>query len=293
MNRRIKYLLHRNYVIAFLKLIRLRNLLIIVLMQYFTRIFIIGPKFEWKTLLFEPEIFFLTLATVLVAAAGYIVNDYYDIKIDMINKPKRVILGRIISRRMGLVLQWTLALLALIICLVKLSFNVALFVGFCSFLLWFYSNQLKRMVLWGNVTIAFLGFASFFMLSLYYQRREELVMFFGIFAFLTTLIREIIKDMEDVPGDQNFGCKTIPIVYGIPRTKLLLRFIISLTLILISVSYVYINKYLYLYFLLFTSLPMIYILFSIIRSDKKEDFAALSKNMKLVMILGIFGMLLS
>ncbi len=289
---KIKLSTENNFLLSFLKLIRLRNLVILGMMEYFARIFLIGPKENWLQTLKEPEIFYLSIATMLIAAAGYIINDYYDIKIDMINKPERVVLNKTISRRTGIILHVILNASAMLICLWKLTFNVAIFMTFCGVLLWWYSNYLKRTAFWGNFTIAFIAFSALSLLALFYQVRINAILFFSFFAFFTTLIREIIKDMEDMKGDEAFGCRTLPIVYGIPITKKIIFVIIIITLSVLLGSIAVINIYLYLFLAIFCFLPCIYLCYLLNQADKPNDFSRLSNYTKWVMVFGILGMVM-
>lgn len=278
---------------AFFRLVRINNLLILALMQYCARIFIIGPKEIFLDIVFEPEIFCLSLSTIFIAAGGYIINDYYDIKIDMINKPERVVLNKTISRRAGLVLHLILNALALFLCVWKLTLNVAIFMFLCGMLLWWYSNSLKRTAFWGNFTISFLAFSSLSMLALFYQTRVNAILFFSFFAFLNTLIREIIKDMEDVKGDEIYGCKTLPIVYGIPFTKNILYLIILINLSVLAASILVIPIPLYVYLIAFTFFPCVYIGYLLYRADTQSAFVQLANFTKYMMVAGILGMILT
>ncbi|MFN0049561.1 MAG: geranylgeranylglycerol-phosphate geranylgeranyltransferase [Cytophagales bacterium] len=259
-------------------------------MEYFARIFLIGDKSNWRQIILEPEIFYLSAATVFIAAGGYIINDYYDIKIDMINKPNRVILNKYISRRAGIFLHIMLNVAAIVLCVWKLTINVAIFMTLCGFLLWWYSNSLKRVALWGNLAISFLAFSSLSLLALFYQVRVNAILFFSFFAFFTTLIREIIKDMEDTRGDEAFGCKTLPIVYGISRTKNIVYVIIFLTLSVLTFSIFVINANLYIFLAFFSFLPCLYLIVLIKNADKATDFSTVSNYTKWMMVIGIFGM---
>ena len=280
------------FLIEFAKLIRLRNLLILGFTQYFTRIFLIGPSKNFQQIIIEPEIYYLIICTMLIAAAGYIINDYYDIKIDMVNKPQRVVLGKSISRRGAILLHVFLNTTAFILAYYYLTLNVVIFLFFCSFVLWLYSNYLKRTPFWGNFSIALLSFATLYIIGLFYKQRINYVLFFGFFAFAATLAREIVKDMEDMKGDDLYDCKTLPIKYGITTTKIFVYVIIMLTLLVLISTFFLVNKYLFLYFMIATAGPYLYLTYRLIQADKRADFASLSLQLKVIMVLGILGMIL-
>ena len=136
-------------------LIRLPNLIIIVLTQFFTAIFLIGTEQPFYHYLTDIRLYLLAFSTVLIASAGYIINDYYDIKIDYLNKPRRVVVGKRLSRRIAMVLHWGLSALGVLVG-AFLSLRLGLINLVAVFILWFYSNYLKRMPFVGNVSVALL-----------------------------------------------------------------------------------------------------------------------------------------
>lgn len=272
-----------------MRVMRWPNLLIIVLTQYLTAIFLIGDLSQWRYFITDWRLLLLCLSTVLIAAAGYIINDYYDIKIDYINKPHKVVVGKIIKRRVAMAIHLTLSSLGFL-----LGISVSLWVGAVNliaiFLLWFYSNQLKRLPFLGNLVVATLTAATVLIVALRYQENNLYVYMYAIFAFTITLVREIIKDMEDLQGDQNFGCKTLPIIWGIRKTKYLLYLI--LLIFMLSIIY-FIQRltidYLYIYMTIFL-IPMIFFIYRLVMADAKRNFGYLSNICKLLMISGILSM---
>jgi 4-hydroxybenzoate polyprenyltransferase len=276
--------------LGFIKLVRLPNLLIIVLTQYITRIFLIGPKENWWQHITDVNLMLLVLSTVLVAAAGYIINDYYDIKIDTINKPKRVVVGRLLRRRKALAAHIILNVTGILIAFtISLKIGVITFVS--GFLLWLYSNQLKRLPFTGNFVIASLTAVSVMVIYVYAPRNEFMVYTFAFFAFFISLIREIIKDMEDVKGDATFGCQTLPIIWGIRRTKTLLYLLIASFLLVLFMLSVYLDHSIVTYFCLFILIPVGWLTYKLIRADTKKDFAYLSSLCKLIMLSGVLSMI--
>ena len=275
--------------LGFIKLVRLPNLLIIVLTQYITRIFLIGPKENWWQHITDIKLLLLSFSTVLVAAAGYIINDYYDIKIDTINKPKRVVVGRLLRRRKALAAHIILNVIGILI-----AFTISLKIGAITFvsgfLLWLYSNQLKRLPFTCNFVIAALTAVSVMVIYVYAPRNEFMVYTFAFFAFFISLIREIIKDMEDVKGDATFGCQTLPIIWGIRRTKTLLYLLIASFLLVLFMLSIYLDHTLITYFCFFILLPVGWLTFKLIRADTKKDFAYLSSLCKVIMLSGVLSM---
>lgn len=274
----------RRFLVSFIRLTRTWNLIIIALAQYFTAVAFIDfyALFNWR-------LFVLSASTVLVAAGGYIINDYYDIKIDLINKPRRVVIGKGITRRFALLYHTLLSITGIVLGLV-LGWKIAL-INFASvFLLWWYSNDLKRQPFIGNFVVAFLTAIAILMVDLLFKTGNILIVIYAVFAFFMTLIREIIKDMEDLKGDHTFGCRTLPIIWGLRKTK----FLIYLILAVFSASVILINYFfgtlpLY-YFLVFLLIPLLYLLYRLIRADTRRDFEWLSSFCKIIILFGIFSM---
>lgn len=228
----------------FLRLIRYKNLLIIVLLQYALRYSFIIPilnNYQIEPTLSDFRFFLMVLATTLLAAAGYVINDYFDIKIDQVNRPEKVIVSKSFSRQTALFLHilFTISgvLIGLFLAFIARRESYALMFLAIPIILWFYSTTFKKQILIGNIIISFLtALVAYLVVSLEFatlarthgesilqQPACSLAWFwtsaFAIFAFLSTLGREIIKDMEDIEGDIAGGCRTLPIEIGITYTK--------------------------------------------------------------------------
>lgn len=274
---------------GFLRLTRFQNLLIIGLTQYMTAIFLVGPDELWWEYITSIKLFLLSSSTILIAAAGYIINDYYDVKIDYINKPDRVIVGRVLKRRVVMVAHTVFNLAG-----IGIGFFLMPTLGLVNFLsavwLWLYSNQLKRLPFIGNLSIAFLTGLSICVVAIYYQENELLIFTYALFAFAITLVREIIKDMEDLKGDATFGCKTLPIIWGIRRTKLLQYVLLAVFIGLLIIMAAEVDKPVLKNFFLFLILPVAYFIFRLVRADTSKEYSFLSLFCKLIMLAGVVSM---
>jgi 4-hydroxybenzoate polyprenyltransferase len=274
----------KGFVYSFLRLTRAWNLLIIAMSHYMIAAMLVGPETvrDWK-------LFVLSLSTILIAAGGYIINDYYDVKIDLVNKPERVVIGQGITRRYAILLHSLLSIVGVMAGFV-ISWRIAA-INFASvFLLWWYSNDLKRHPFIGNVVVALMTGISVMMVDALYETGNILILIYAIFAFFMTLVREIIKDMEDLKGDQTFGCRTLPIVWGFRKTKILLYSVLSIFATSVLLLNYFFTKLPEHYFLIFL-LPLLMVLvFRLVRADTKKDFAWLSSFCKIIMLLGIFSL---
>ncbi|MES2518117.1 MAG: geranylgeranylglycerol-phosphate geranylgeranyltransferase [Bacteroidota bacterium] len=279
---------------GFIRLIRWQNLAIIVFTQYFTRLFLIEDKtltiIHLIEIFKEKNLFIISLATVLIAASGYIINDYYDIKIDLVNKPERVVIGRYIKRRWALVIHQIFngsgILLGLLV-----SRKVGLVNMAAVFCLWLYSNQLKRLAFWGNLMVAILTGFSLLVLAVYYPGHQREVWIYATFSFFITLIREIIKDMEDVKGDEKHGCRTLPIIWGIARTKWLLYILIACFITTLFTLATQLPNDRIAYIFLLMMFPVGFLTYKLVYADKPRDFSFLSNACKIIMLIGVLTMI--
>ncbi|MFM8832246.1 MAG: geranylgeranylglycerol-phosphate geranylgeranyltransferase [Cytophagales bacterium] len=273
--------------VSLFRLTRFWNLAIIAFAQFFAAVFLFRQGLHAFAHMW---LYILSLATVFIAAAGYIINDYYDIKIDLINKPERVVIGKTITRRYAILFHTVISVTGVVLgFLINWKIGVINFVS--AFLLWLYSNNLKRQPLIGNVLVSLLTGLSVFVLVFLYEQFHVLVFVYALFAFFMTLIREVVKDMEDVKGDNTFGCKTLPIVWGIRRTKVLLYVLIAiLSCVVVLLDFYQLNIPL-IYFVPMLFLPMAFLMVRLVVADTKLQFYQLSQLCKLIMLLGIVSMI--
>lgn len=301
---------------AFFRLVRWPNLVFIaltqVLFEYCVYRGIYAPVADTQG---ETRQFvFLLLASVLIAAAGYIINDYFDLNIDQVNKPDKVVVNVIISRRWVIFWHMFLSLLGLFFTVSALpiaNYWHLVLANFASIiLLWFYSTNLKKQLLIGNVLISVLTawvilvifFAKYplSIRSLLLADHNEIRFFrfavlYASFAFIISLIREVVKDMEDVEGDRKYGCRTMPILWGMNASKVFVAVWIIVLVAVLSVLQVYVIPFGWwhsaLYCLLLIILPLLWVLRKLFKAKTPDDFHQLSTVVKLVMFTGILSMI--
>lgn len=248
---------------------------------------------------------FLLLCTsvILTAAAGYIINDYLDVSIDLTNKPNKVIIGKTISRRWAMLLHFSFNGIAILLgCYIKIS--IGFIVALCTVALWLYSVYYKKMFLLGNLLVAALSAFVIAILPWFNEQTSVyLVWVYSIFAFGISLIREIVKDAEDLRGDDKFNCKTLPIVLGIRKTKKILITLVIIYIFLIvahlTLGFSFIgfrhryNHFFYaIYMALAVIIPLCCCIYLLYKADVKRDFRQLSGWCKFIMLTGLLSMLL-
>ncbi|WP_088124863.1 geranylgeranylglycerol-phosphate geranylgeranyltransferase [Roseivirga misakiensis] len=276
----------RSFIFNYLKLVRGLNLFMVALTQYLTAIFLIGDPDGWLQVLTNKGFFLLVSSTVMITGAGYLINDYYDVKIDLVNKPGRVIVGKNLKRR-WVIVGHTFLNLASIAIGFYLSITIGIINFMAAFLLWLYSNRLKRHPFIGNFVVAVLTGTTLFLVSEYYGEKQYLILCYAIFAGFITLIREIIKDLEDMKGDERYGCKTLPIVLGVSKTKNIIYGIaaIFLTTVFLMISHISMILPITL------SVALIFLIFGVIKADTIKAYNRLSNLCKLIMLLGVISMI--
>jgi 4-hydroxybenzoate polyprenyltransferase len=258
------------------------------------------------------QFFLLSLSTVMIAAAGYIINDYFDVRIDKVNKPERMVIDKGVKRRVAIGAHTVINILAIIIGL-AVSYSIGMwklviFHIVCATGLWFYSTTFKRKFLIGNFIIA--AFTAFvpLVVGIYelipcyreYHFSEDSTSFayiwipvFGItfFAFITTLLREIIKDIEDMDGDKEYGCKTMPIVLGVRTSKIIVIILIMATMA--CLAYIQAMQLsckdmpAFYYFTIALQLPFIFLIWKIYKAENKKDFRFAGNTAKFIMLMGV------
>ncbi len=259
----------------------------------------------------------IVLSTVLIAAAGYIINDYFDVKTDTINHPDTVVVDRVIGRRWAIILHITFTIVGIILGMyasLKTGYlRLAVFHIVAAILLWFYSTHLKKRLLIGNVVVSLLTASVAFMplvfeMGVMQKTRPgfifensftmlyafKITFIFTLFAFMTSMAREIIKDIEDFKGDRETGGMTMPIVWGIRTSKFNAFFMLIITaLLLLFVVYNTIRAQRILFsinnlYVLFTlTVPLIILALYTLKANQSKQFKKASLFLKLIMLAGL------
>lgn len=298
---------------AFFKMIRLPNLIFIALTQILFQFCIYYPLYRGYIPQNDLTHFsLLVLASVFIAAAGYIINDYFDINIDEVNKPQKMVVGKILSRRWAIAWHFVLSFCGIAFTMLALPLHkwyLVLANMCCVALLWFYSTTFKRKLLIGNIVISLL--TAWTILIIFFSKvsvsnallpehhsQPKLFRFaflYAGFAFIISLIREAIKDIEDMPGDARYGCRTMPIVWGINTTRVYTAVWLIILVVILAVVQVYVLQFRWwwavAYCLLSILGPLINILLKLFKSNTTQQYHLLSNQSKLVMLTGILSMI--
>lgn len=299
----------------FLNLIRWKNLIMIALVQFLIKYALLLPFFESHgvTTTLKPFGFtILVIATLLIAAGGYIINDIYDIETDTINRPDKRIIGKHISEKSALTLFIILNVIG-----VGLGFYLSNGIGKSGFsiifiiasaLLYIYSSYLKQLPLIGNIVVSLIVALSLITVGVFELLPAitdlnklaqttffEIILDYAIFAFMINLIRELVKDIEDIDGDHKAGMQTLPIILGRNRTNKIV-FAFTIIALLTIVYYVVANLFKQIevvaYFLILVIAPLIYVSIKLFNAEQKPEYKHISLILKLVMLTGMLSMLL-
>ena len=206
------------------------NVLIVIIAQYLSSIYILAHDKSLRTVVLDINLLMLVLASAASIAGGYIINNFYDSEKDLINRPQKSMLDRLVSQNTKLVFYFTLNFVSVIMAS-YVSFRAVLFFSAYIFAIWFYSHKLKKLPIIGNLTSAILTITPFFAVFIYYKNFETVIFIHAMFLFLIISMRELTKDLENLKGDLALGYKTIPIVYGERTSKVMLTLLSVLTLL--------------------------------------------------------------
>ncbi|MBS1610594.1 MAG: geranylgeranylglycerol-phosphate geranylgeranyltransferase [Bacteroidetes bacterium] len=302
---------------AFIKMVRLPNLIFIALTQVLFYECIIRPILDPLTItpaIGRISLLFLVLSSVFIAAAGYIINDYFDINIDQVNKPRQNVIDSIVSRRWAMLWHMIISgagvLFSIYVFIRTSLWYIPLASLGCVFLLFVYSLSLKQKLLIGNVLISLLTAWVIMVLFLSEARLSAAIspqqlnashkiirlgLLYSAFAFIISLIREAIKDMEDIEGDRRYGCQTMPIRWGMNASKVYVALWLVVLIILVIVTQAYVSQFRWwwpnLYSTVLIIFPLGYIFYQLFKASGPRQFHQLSSVTKLVMLTGILSII--
>lgn len=267
------------------------NILIIVIAQYLTSVYIFAHDKPVKKVLFDINLLMLVLASAAVVAAGYIINNFYDSEKDLINRPNKSMLDKLVSQNTKLSFYFVLNFSAIVMAS-YVSFNPVLFFSTYIFAIWFYSHKLKKRPIIGNIASALLTIAPFFAIFIYYKNFDTVIFVHASFLFLIIAIRELAKDLENMKGDLALNYRTIPVVYGEQTSKKMITLLIALTAIPL---YLLITRFEIgdmTYYFYGAVILLIIFLVLLWKSTTKTHYVILHNILKIIIVAGVFSILL-
>jgi 4-hydroxybenzoate polyprenyltransferase len=284
----------RHILIKFLSMfsvIRGYNILVVLIAQYLTSIYILSRDKSLREVVLDLNLFLIVLASAATIAGGYIINSFYDSEKDLINKPLKSKLDRLVNQNTKLSFYFVLNFIAVILAS-AVSFRAVLFFSVYIFGIWFYSHKLKKLPFIGNLMSAILTITPFFAIFIYYKNFEPVIFVHATFLFLIISMRELTKDLENIKGDFALNYHTIPVVYGEQVSKIMLTVLSFLTLI---PTYLLLFKYQmgYMYLFFYTSLFLLGVFLILLwKSKTKIHYLILHNILKFIIVFGVFCILL-
>ncbi|MGJ8745491.1 geranylgeranylglycerol-phosphate geranylgeranyltransferase [Polaribacter sp.] len=286
---RVKRILFK--VLSLLSVIRGYNILVLIAAQYLASIFIFSPDKSVRTVLFDWPLFYIVLASVCVVASGYIINNFYDVKVDAINRPVKTGLDNYVKQETKLSLYFFLNFLGFIFGLL-ISWRAALFFAVYIFAIWFYSHKLKKYAFTGLISATILTILPFFAVFVYFQNFSKIIFVHAVFLFLVIMVRELIKDLENIKGAIANNYTTFPVAYGEKKTKKLSIFILILTLFPVIILFSYPALSYMRYYFYFALVTLIFVGFYLWKSTKINEYRRLHNLLKLLLLIGVFSLVL-
>ena len=289
LSRKQKHILLKFF--SMFSVVRGYNILVIVLAQYLTSIYILAHDKPLKQVVFDLNLLMIVLASSATIAGGYIINNFYDSEKDLINRPQKSMLDRLVSQNTKLVFYFVLNFIAVIMAS-YVSFKAVIFFSAYIFAIWFYSHKVKKMPIIGNITSAILTITPFFAVFIYYKNFETVIFVHAMFLFLILSMRELTKDLENIKGDLALNYKTIPIVYGEKTSKTMLTIFAILTLIPAYFLIFKFNIGRMDYFFYLSMLLLILFIVLMQTSQTKAQYLVLHNILKFIIVAGVFSILL-
>mgnify|MGYP006073554523 FL=1 len=273
--------------LSLFSVVRGYNILTLVAAQYLAAIFIFSPNKSLRTVLFDVDLLFIVIATLCVVAAGYIINNFYDAKMDLINRPVKSNLDNFVKQETILKLYFLLNFLGFVFGFL-ISWRAALFFAVYIFAIWFYSHKLKKLAFMGVFSATMLTILPFFAVFIYFKNFSKVIFVQAIFLFLVIMVRELIKDLENIKGAIANNYTTFPVVYGERKTKQLSLFLLISTLFPVSILLRYPAIGLMRYYFYFAVVSFLFIGFYLLKSSQKNHYRILHNSLKILLFIGVF-----
>ena len=276
--------------LSIFSVVRIYNILIIVLAQYLTSIFILSDK-KLFDVIFDFNLFLLILCSSLSIASGYIINNFYDQKKDIINKPIKSKIDDVVKKSTKLYFYFILNFVVIFFASI-ISLRAVIFFSVYIFFLWFYSHKLKRLLFLGNLFYSLLTITPFFAILLYYKNFDLIIAAYALFLFFILLLKDITKDLKNLVGDFTENYQTIPVAFGEDFSRIIISLITFINVILIINLFInFSDGYMNIYYGISLVLLLIFTI-KLYSSTKVSDYLELHNILRLIIVLGVFSIIL-
>lgn len=276
-------------ILGLFSVVRGYNILMICVAQYLASIFVLSQG-TFREVLLDDKLFMLVLAGALAIAGGYIINGFYDKDKDLINKPLRSMIERLVGQTTKLSLYFLLNFLSVVVAS-YVSFRAVLFFSAYVFGIWIYSHRIKKIPFWGNIASAILSIVPFFAIFIYYRNFEKVIFLHAFLLFLLILIKEFVKDLENIKGDMVHNYQTIPVKYGEKYSKIAISVTVLMCLLPIFLLSNYFDVGYMQYYLYFTLFFLLFFLIFLWKKTSQNTYILLHNSLKIILIIGIFSVM--
>lgn len=289
LSRKSKLLLAKIF--SLFSVVRGYNIFIIVVAQYLASIFIFAPQLRALDVILDWKLFLIIFGSSLAIAGGYIINNFYDAEKDLINRPIKSMVDRLVSQATKLRVYFALNFFAVGI-VFAVSWHASAFFSAYIFLLWFYSHKLKKFPIIGNLTASLLAILPFFSILMHFRFYYPSIFLHAAFLYLIILMRELIKDMENIKGDFANDYQTIPVRFGEKKAKEVITLVALLTLIPVYFLVSRDNLGYMVYYFYLSSIVLILFLYRLWTSKNVTQYHSLHISLKILILLGVFSIVL-
>ncbi|MCI2229037.1 geranylgeranylglycerol-phosphate geranylgeranyltransferase [Polaribacter sp. MSW13] len=284
---RVKRIIFKAF--SLVSVIRGYNILALIFAQYLASVFIFSPQKSFKHVIFDLHLLYIIIATVCVVAAGYIINNFYDVKVDRINRPVKTGIDNYVKQETKLTLYFFLNFVGFIFGLF-VSWKAALFFAIYIFGIWFYSHKLKKYPFMGLISATILTILPFFAIFVYYKNFSKIIFVHAVFLFLVIMLRELIKDLENIKGAIANNYDTFPVVYGEKKTKQLSILLIILTAFPVVILFNYPALSYMKYYFYLALITLIFIAIYLWKSNSINQYRILHNILKMLLLVGVFSL---
>lgn len=277
--------------IAFLSIIRWYSIGLTMLAQYLAVFITLNSIDQWKVVIADPNLHLIVLSTALITAAGFIINAFYDLEKDLINRPNRTVFDRLISKKSCLNIYILLSLLGLFLAYMA-SFNIFIYFSLYAIGLWFYSHKLQKIALLGEISASLLTVSSFFSIGLYYHHFRYIYFIYGSWVMFVVFGRELVKGILDIKGDAIFGYNSIPLAFGLQSSKSALMAMGLLSLLPLSYLYYQLGPLNYGIWLILNAFITLDILRLLAKIESPAEFKSVNFRYKILIVSAVLGVIM-